>query len=261
MRLLTKTAAAVALFAGLGLMAAPEAQAVPQTVSYNLVFSQGQDPVPGLTATDYLFTTDFQRWNPLAFPGATLTGIYIEVTGNAGGTVNFYDSTCPGTCTGGGTLIGGGVNPTKAGVQISVATPDSSVIVPLPTTTLGSSQVIPAGAVANGAGSFTLNLTGATNTQSHNVLLADFGLFTGTGFATTTGGVCGLAPSANSACSFVVTNSTGNVASLPAITASESGFIRYTYDDGVQLSPEPASMALFGVGLLGLGALRRRVRR
>ena len=261
MRLLTKTAAAAVMMAGLGMLAAPAAEAIPQVIQYNLAFSTGQ--APGLTPTDFVFTTDFQQWDPAAFVGSTLTGVFISVTGNSGGTVDFYDSTTPGclpTCTGGGTLVGlPSGNPTKAGVEIRVKTPDApGLIVAIPTTILGANQTIAAGSTL-GAPAFTLAL-GGTDTQTHNVAAGDIAMYIGAGILQTATGSCFLV-TPNSACSFSITNATGNVGTAPHITAEQSGFIKYTYDDGVTLSPEPASMALLGAGLLGLAAFRRRFAR
>lgn len=50
----------------------------------------------------------------------------------------------------------------------------------------------------------------------------------------------------------------GNGGCSQVTTADASALVSYTYDDGVITTPEPASMALLGAGMLALGAIRRR---
>ena len=44
------------------------------------------------------------------------------------------------------------------------------------------------------------------------------------------------------------------------LTFSGGATVNYTYDDGTVTTPEPASMALLGAGMLALGVARRRRR-
>lgn len=50
----------------------------------------------------------------------------------------------------------------------------------------------------------------------------------------------------------------GNITSAQTTNASVTAAVVYTYDDGAVTTPEPASMALLGAGMLAMGIIRRR---
>ena len=52
----------------------------------------------------------------------------------------------------------------------------------------------------------------------------------------------------------------GQAGGSQSTTASATAAVRYTYDDGAVTTPEPATMALLGAGMLALGVARRRRR-
>ncbi len=256
MRMFTKSAVAAVAATGLGLLAAPVAQATP---TYTQNFSNyscaagsctGTDTT-GSQSTDYLATFNIPKFDTSL---GTLTNMVISVTPTNGisATASIKNS--------------GGTDATSVFItQESLITTTASAAVGATTVTGGSNggdsnlsftglanPGVSVGTIAAGATVNGINLSGnfaASPTMSFSGIDPNlealgggtFGITFATGEYTTLG------------------SSGGNLSASVATSDNINMSVQYTYTNPPPPPvPEPASLALLGAGLAGLGAVRRR---
>ncbi len=222
---------------GAAMFVAP-ASAVPVTVN-------GSCTALGFNPTELSGNVSCDTFDQSAYGGASLISMTLQITGAIDGTIVLTTGASASTNQIGQTNSRFFLTSALAGFAFPVGVPPlgSSLF------TVSANTGAPVSLPANSSTSpLPVNGSNQTANLTNNSALA--------GYETVGFGSFLIPIETNT--SLEIFGSGGNLGGNQVTSAQANALVTYTYDDGTVKTPEPASLAMLGMGMLALGALRRR---